>query len=216
MSSAVGPGNRDANDRDAGRDRPDSSNTAAVSPSRSDQKEVVARQKAQFGGMKFGSAFFGWLAAAGMAVLLTAIVAGVGAAFGVGAGVNTTSPTAGDVRSAGVVGGVVLVVIVFIAYFCGGYVAGRMARFSGLKQGVAVWLWALIIAVVVTILGAVVGSRFDVMSGLTGLPRIPLSKDAMTTAGIITAIGVLLVSLVGAILGGLSGMRYHRRVDRAV
>jgi len=214
MSSTVGPNDRDANDPRPGRDRT-TGIAGADSASRGDRREMVARQKEQFGGMKFGSAFFGWLAAAGTAVLLTAIVAGVGAALGLGAGVNTTSPTAGDVRNAGVVGGVALLVIVFIAYFCGGYVAGRMARFSGLKQGVAVWLWALIIAIVVTILGAVVGSRYDVMTGLNGLPRIPLSKDTMTTAGLITAIGVVLVSLIGAILGGLSGMRYHRRVDRA-
>jgi hypothetical protein len=213
MSSAVGPDDRDAKGRGLGRDRT-TGIAGAESASRGDRREMVARQKEQFGGMKFGSAFFGWLAAAGTAVLLTAIVAGVGAALGVGAGVNTASPTPGDVRSAGVIGGVALLVIVFIAYFCGGYVAGRMARFSGLKQGVAVWLWALIIAVVVSILGAVVGSRYDVMAGLNGLPRIPLSKGTMTTAGLITAIGVVLVSLIGAILGGLSGMRYHRRVDR--
>jgi hypothetical protein len=29
------------------------------------------------------------------------------------------------------------------------------------------------------------------------------------------AIGVVAASLIGALLGGLAGMRYHRRVDRA-
>ena len=46
----------------------------------------------------------------------------------------------------------------FVAYYCGGYVAGRMARFDGVKQGVAVWVWALVIAIIVTVLGAVGGS----------------------------------------------------------
>jgi ABC-type dipeptide/oligopeptide/nickel transport system permease component len=27
-------------------------------------------------------------------------------------------------------------------------------------------------------------------------------------------VGVLVVTLVGAILGGLAGMRYHRKIDR--
>lgn len=42
----------------------------------------------------------------------------------------------------GMVGIIVLGVIVLVAYYCGGYVAGRMARFDGMKQGLAVWLWA--------------------------------------------------------------------------
>jgi hypothetical protein len=47
----------------------------------------------------------------------------------------------------------VLLVLLLISYFAGGYVAGRMARFDGAKQGIAVWLWALIVAVIVAILG---------------------------------------------------------------
>ena len=52
-------------------------NTTAV-----DRREVVGRQKDAFGGMKFGSCFFGWLTASGTAVLLAALVTGVGAAMG--------------------------------------------------------------------------------------------------------------------------------------
>ena len=47
--------------------------------------------------------------------------------------------------------------ILFVAYYCGGYVASRMARFNGMKQGIAVWVWALVVAIIVAILGAVVG-----------------------------------------------------------
>lgn len=180
-----------------------------------DRRDVVARQKEQFGGMKFGSAFFGWLAATGMAVLLTALVAGAGTALGLGRNVNTTAPTAGDVQTVGVVGGIVLLVIVFVAYLCGGYVAGRMSRFSGVKQGIAVWLWAVIIAIIVAVIGAVAGARFDVLANLNGFPRIPVNEGTLTIAGVVTAVGLALVSLIGAILGGVLGMRFHRRVDKA-
>lgn len=177
-------------------------------------REVVARQKEEFGGMKFGSAFFGWLAATGMAVLLTAIVAGVAAAAGVSQKLTAGSLTSGTMQTAGLVGGIVLLVIILIAYFCGGYVAGRMARFNGLKQGVAVWLWAIIIAVVLGIIGAIFGSQFGSLSQVSGLPRLNLSSGKISTAGILAAVGVAVISLVGAILGGLSGMRFHRKVDR--
>jgi len=178
------------------------------------RREVVARQREQFGGMKFGSAFFGWLAATGLAVILTALVAGAGTALGLTANVNTTNPSSGDVQTIGLAGAIILLVIIFVSYFCGGYVGGRMARFNGVKQGVAVWLWAVVVAIVVAILAAIAGSRFKVLANLNALPRIPINSGTLTTAGVLTAVGVVVVSLVGAILGGLAGMRFHRRVDR--
>ena len=117
-------------------------------------------------------------------------------------------------ETAGLVGAVVPLVILFLAYYCGGYVAGRMARFNGVKQGIAVWLWAIIIAVVLGIIGAIAGSRFNLLSQVGGLPNLGVSGDRVTTAGVLAAVGVAVVSLVGAILGGLAGMRFHRKVDR--
>ena len=102
----------------------------------------------------------------------------------------------------------------FVAYLAGGYVAGRMARFSGAKQGFAVWLWAIIAAVVLGVLGAILGAQYDVLSNLDAFPRIPLTADDLTVAGVVTAVVFAAIALVGAILGGLAGMRYHRRVDR--
>ena len=81
MSTAVNPpSDKDASAR--GRDEVETPTTSG-DPAPLDRRDVVARQKEQFGGMKFGSAFFGWLAATGMAVLLTALVAGAGTATGV-------------------------------------------------------------------------------------------------------------------------------------
>jgi hypothetical protein len=214
MSTAVPP--RPNNDDTTTNTRIDKRSSFAPADYPSpDRRDVVARQKEEFGGMKFGSAFFGWLAATGMAVLLTALVAGAGTALGLGRYVIVGSPTAGDVQTVGLVGGIVLLVIIFIAYYCGGYVAGRMARFNGIKQGIAVWLWAIIIAIVVAIVAAIAGSKYAALANLNGVPRIPVNGGSLTTAGIVTAIGVAVVSLVAAILGGLTGMRFHRRVDKA-
>jgi hypothetical protein len=180
-----------------------------------DRREVVGRQKDVFGGMKFGSCFFGWLTASGTAVLLAALVTGVGAALGLSRNVDVTNPTPAQTESIGFVGGIVLLAIIFVAYFAGGYVAGRMARFNGLKQGLGVWLWAVIMAVLVGIAGWLAGPRFDVLAQVNSFPRLPLNEGTLTTGGIIVAIGVVAASLIGALLGGLAGMRYHRRVDRA-
>jgi len=189
--------------------------TAVVPPgsAREAREEVVAREREEFGGMKFGSAFFGWLSAMGMTVLLTALVAGAGAALGLGAQVDAdeVEENAGTI---GIVGAIAVLVILLVSYYCGGYVAGRMARFGGAKQGIAVWLWAIVIAVVVAIITAVAGAQWNILATVNTFPRLPFNEGQLTTAGIVTAVGALLISLLGAVLGGLAGMRYHRRVDR--
>ena len=110
--------------------------------------------------------------------------------------------------------GIALLVVLFLAYLAGGYVAGRMSRFDGIRQGVAVWLIGLLVVVALAIVGVVFGSKYNVLSQLN-LPRIPIDEGTATTAGIIALVAVLVVTLVGAILGGKLGERFHRKVDRA-
>jgi hypothetical protein len=178
------------------------------------RREVVARERERFGGMKFGACFFGWLTATGMAVLLTALLAAAGAGLGLANDVDPGNPAAAPIQTIGLVGGLVLLVIILISYFAGGYVAGRMARFDGVRQGVGVWLWAVIMAIVIAALGAIAGEQFNLLANVNSFPRIPVNEGELTTAGIITAIAVALLALIGAILGGLAGMSYHRRVDK--
>jgi hypothetical protein len=164
--------------------------------------------------MKFGACFFGWLTATGTAVILTALLTAVGAGVGLANDLNPDQALA-TAQTVGLVGGIILLAIIFIAYLAGGYVAGRMARFNGVKQGVGVWLWAIIMAVVIAVLSAIAGSQFNILGSLNGFPRVPVNEGQLTTAGIIVAVLVVVVALVGAILGGLAGMRFHRRVDSA-
>ena len=89
----------------------------------------------------------------------------------------------------------------------------RLARFDGVRQGLAVWLIGLLVVIVLAVLGAVLGAQYNVLSQLN-LPSIPVSGDTATTAGITAGIAALLASLVGALLGGKLGTRYHRKIDR--
>jgi hypothetical protein len=181
------------------------------------REDVLAREEERFGGVKVGSAFFGWLTATGTAVLLTALVAAAGTA--VGLGVTGSAQEAGkaandNATTVGIAGAIALIVVALVAYFCGGYVAGRMARFNGAKQGVAVWLWAVVIAILVAVIAAIAGAQFNILANVNAFPRLPIDEGNLTTASIVTAVLVALASLGGAILGGLAGMRFHRRVDR--
>jgi hypothetical protein len=206
---------REAVDRD--RDGVDDRTEAADRRTLVDRDEVIAREREAFGGVKVGAAFFGWLTAFGTATLLTALLAATGAALGLGAeDVDAAADQVGlDAGAIGWIGAIALLVILFVAYYCGGYVAGRMARFNGIKQGLAVWVWALVIAIVVALLGVLIGSQFDIFANLNVFPRIPLSEGDLTVAGIITTVLVIVASLGGAILGGKAGTHYHRKVDRA-
>lgn len=180
---------------------PFSDSTGATPP-----HAVVTEQRRIFGGFKWGSAFFGWLTATGTAVLLSAVAIAVG----VSTGFTTNPDTAGVV---GITTGIVVLAVLFLAYYCGGYVAGRMARFDGAKQGVAVWIWSILVAAIATIITLTTRPRFDALV-IDGLPSVPVAPEAMTTTGVVAAVIAIVVTLVGAVLGGLAGMHYHRKIDR--
>ena len=181
--------------------------------SRGAVRDAVAAQHARFGGIKWGAAFFGWLSANGLAVVLVAIVSAAGVAIGLTHGVTSTNDAARQANTLGLAGGIALLVVLFLAYLAGGYVAGRMARFDGVRQGFATWLIGLIVVIVLAAAGAILGAKYNVLQQLN-LPRIPVDEGTATTAGIITLVAILLVTLAGAVLGGKMGDRYHRRVDR--
>jgi hypothetical protein len=221
MSTAYEPGRGDHRATTTGPPRDDriaSADSDRTPGAPGDRHAVVGREKERYGGIKWGSAFFGWLTATGTAVILTALLAAAGAAIGVATDTNP-GDAAGQATqqpdTVGWVGGIALLVILLLGYYCGGYVAGRMARFNGVKQGIAVWVWAIVIAVVVAVVAAVLGSKYDVLGRLNGFPRIPVGEGDVTTAGIIAIVAAAVVALIGAILGGLAGMRFHRKVDKA-
>jgi hypothetical protein len=190
-----------------------SRDATAPAPAREQVKEMQKRQRDEFGGLHWGSAFFGWLVAVGIATLLTAIVSAAGAAVGLTQGASTQDATT-NADTIGILGGIVLLAILLIAYYAGGYVAGRMSRFSGPKQGLGVWIIALLVTVILAVAGAVLGAEYNVLSQLN-LPRIPIGEGALTTGGLIALVAIVLGTLLAAIAGGKAGTHFHRKVDRA-
>ncbi|SDE68060.1 hypothetical protein SAMN05660485_01515 [Blastococcus fimeti] len=177
-------------------------------------RDAVAAQRASFGGIRWGAAFFGWLSANGLAVLLIALLGAGGVVLGLAQGVDTADEAAARAETIGLGGAIALLVVLFVAYLAGGYVAGRMARFDGARQGLAVWLIGLVVVLVLAGAGAIAGAQYNVLQELD-LPRIPVDEGTATTGGLITLAAVLLATLLGALLGGKVGDRYHRKVDRA-
>ncbi len=170
-----------------------------------------AREK--FGGMNIGAGFFGWLVAVAMTILLISIVGAILAAVG-----SNTSITQSEARdqagTIGLVTAIVLLVILALAYYFGGYVAGRMSRFDGARQGALVWIIGLLVAIVAAVLGAVFGAQYNLLDRVD-LPRLPVSTDQAGLGGIIAVVVVLVVTLLAAMTGGKVGRHYHTRVDKA-
>lgn len=168
----------------------------------------------RFGGTNLGAVFFGWLVAVGVTVLLVSIIGAVASAVGSNASITQSDAE----RSAGTIGiaaAITLLVVLMVAYYAGGYVAGRMSRFDGGRQGTGVWVLGFVITLIAVGLGALFGNEYNLLDRVD-LPRVPLSGDELGWGGIITAVAVLVGSFLAALFGGKVGRHYHDKVDRAI
>jgi hypothetical protein len=169
-----------------------------------------ARQRDRFGGIRWGSAFFGLLSAIGLAAILLGIAAAAGVALGLS---EINDVRKGTADTIGLGGAILLLAILALSWYCGGYVAGRMARFDGLRQGIGVWVWTLVIAAALAIAAVIGGAEYNVLQQLN-LPNVAVGDQSLTTGGWLTLAAAVVVTLVFAVLGGKAGDLFHRRVDR--
>lgn len=106
-------------------------------------------------------------------------------------------------------------VAIILAYLIGGYAAGRLARYDGARNGLGVVLWTVIVAAAVAIAGVVLRIRGQ----LAQFVPIHLGLSVSAThiiAGVVAGVVALVLMIAAALTGGALGMRYHRRIDRAV
>ena len=89
-----------------------------------------------------------------------------------------------------------------------------MSRFDGARQGLGTWLLGLVVTIVLAVVGAVLGSEYNVLERLE-LPAVPVGDSELATGGVLALAIVVAGTLFAAVAGGKAGERYHRRVDRA-
>ncbi len=207
--SGVGATNEPADTRSVVRESP-ANDESLVRDRRRDRTDATDRLR----GIRWGAVFFGWLCATGVSALLVAIVAATGTAIGLTESTvgEVVDDAVGNAAAVSLGGAIALVLVLAVSYLAGGYVAARMARFSGRSQGFAVWVVGLVVTLLVALGGVVLGSAYDVLARLD-LPRIPVEEDTVTTGGVLTLLAILIVTLLAAVLGGVLGDRYHRRLD---
>jgi hypothetical protein len=170
-----------------------------------------ARQHEEFGGVNWASAFFGWLVSVGIAAILVGLLSAAGAAFGF-SDVSDAEAEA-NAETIGIVGGLLLLLVFGAAYYFGGYVSGRLSRFDGARQGLAVWAIGLAVTVLLAAAALAFGEEYNIYEQLN-LPRIPIDEGSLTLGAVIVLVCVLVGTVLAAAVGGKAGERFHRKVDR--
>jgi hypothetical protein len=176
------------------------------------RRRELRRERQEFGGqIQWEAAFFGLLAAVGLAACLVATVLGGLIAAGV---IGSHEDAAGLVDQMMAGGGAISVAILALSYLTGGYVAARMARFDGWRQGLGIWLLSVLVVLVAAITAWIAGGKLDPTDSIS-LPSNPVDEGPLHQGVAVIAPVLVLVPLLAALIGGVLGDRFHRAVDRA-
>jgi hypothetical protein len=167
-------------------------------------------KEAGYGTTSFLSVLAGMLVALGAVALVMAALGAVGSQLGLDVDGISTS----DWRTAGIAGAAVAAGVLFLAFFFGGYTAGRMSRRAGTKHGLLVFLLTAVVVAGVAGLAAWLGDTSEVTSALddSGVPR---DANTWSDIGIGAAIAAGVAMLLGSVLGGSRGDRWHGRLVTA-
>ena len=166
----------------------------------------VVEARRRFGGIDIPATLAGMAAALGTAVVVAGVLAGAGTV-----GYQSGLDGADELSVAGLAAGLATLVLAFLV---GGWVAGRMARYDGGRNGVVTAVWFLLLAGVMSALGAWLGNEFYVFRSV----RLPqwFSSNARGPEALASGLVALLLMLLAGWLGGRLGERYHRRADAVI
>ena len=179
-------------------------------------EEREDRLRDMYGGVDWLASFLGFVFVLVAGALLSLVAGLVLVPLGI-----SPDLAGAELGAAAITGLVLVAILVFLTYFFGGYVAGRLARFDGGRNGAMLLLWTgvtvLILALVNAVLSGFLPARVsedignlvqnNVLSTIGGLSQLGV-------AGVLIFAGALLVALLGGFLGGRLGSRYHTEIDR--
>lgn len=178
--------------------------TATAVESRRDRLALV--EDAGFRRISVASVLAGVMCAYGTFVMVLGITGGILRAAGV-----DTNFSANDWRRIGSGAGILVALVLFISYFFGGYVAGRMSRRAGTTHGVLVFVLGLVLLGVAAVIANAATDSADILRNLRSV-GIPTSWDEWRDIGTVVGIASLVAMLLGSVVGGAKGERWHGRL----
>jgi hypothetical protein len=101
--------------------------------------------------------------------------------------------------------------VLLLCYLFGGYVAGRMARRAGVSNGFTVFVLSLVVAIGVTGVVNLFTDGDEILRNLRTV-GVPTSSREWSDIGTVAGIGSLLAMLLGAVVGGALGERWHGKL----
>jgi hypothetical protein len=171
-----------------------------------------ARLREVYGGVDWLASFIGCIIAIVAAGFL-ALIAGLILAP-LGYSLNLGGP---QLDTAAIVGLVAVGLVLFFAYLFGGYVAGRLARFDGGRNGAMTVVWGILLTVLLAGASFILGTQVFGNLQQTVTSSVNPAVGNLAQAGLVglgIAAGALLLELLGGFLGGRMGSRYHTKIDR--
>ncbi len=176
-------------------------NVAETGPDR-----VALAKDAGMGRVSLLGVLAGTLVAYGAFLVLLSVVAAVANAANISDKVATLNWS-----ELGVAGGLIVAAVLLLSYLFGGYVAGRMARRAGALNGFLVFVLGVLIAVGVSLLVNLATDGDDILRNFRAA-GIPTSTEEWGDAGTVAGIASLIAIIVGPILGGILGERWHAKL----
>jgi hypothetical protein len=179
-------------------------------------EERENRLRDMYGGVDWLASFLGLVFAIVLGAVFSAIAGLVLVPFGF-----PPDLSGGEIGASVITGLALLGILIFLTYFFGGYVAGRLARFDGGRNGAMVLAWTFIVALILALVAVVFsgflpsGAAAGVGSLVDGVASTLGGLASAGVVGIIAAIAAILLALLGGFLGGRMGSRYHAEIDRA-
>src|SRR4051794_33935394 len=172
----------------------------------SPRDRVALAHDAGMGKVSGVSVLAGTLVAYGAFLVVLAIAGGIAAALGVNTDLGSR-----DFHPLGVGGGIAVAVVLLISYLFGGYVAGRMARRAGAVNGLLVFVLGLLIAGAVGGAVAGLGGTDNVVRGIRNV-GLPTTWSQWRDIGTVAGIASLAAMILGSIMGGMMGERWHTKL----
>ena len=172
------------------------------------------RLRDMYGGVDWLASFLGFVFAVVAGAILSAIAGVVIGPLGLSADLS------GSLGAAAITGLVLLGLLIFLTYFFGGYVSGRLARFDGGRNGAMLLVWTFLTVILLALAAGVFsgflpGGVADALGGFVDSASSTVGDLSRSgVVGIAVVVGALLLALLGGFLGGRLGSRYHAEIDR--
>jgi hypothetical protein len=164
-------------------------------------------REAGWGGVSWRSVLAGVFVAYGVIGACIGIVATVLHPMGL----TLDSVSRKDWQQVGLLTGLVTAAAFLGAFTFGGYTAGRMARRAGLRNGVLVAVLGVVLLAVVAAVAQLEGATSAIVDRLEGLGA-PTDGTTWYGLGVLSGAAALGGMILGGVLGGVRGERWHQRL----